>query len=66
MTPRQDRVINSLRKRRDCVGAWLITSAAVGLLLLQAAAPKTNCCLVAASNTGETLLSLFSELAKGI
>ncbi len=52
--------------RRDHAGVWLITSAMVGLLLLQAVAPSVSCCTVPAGHNGGSFLSAFSSLAIGI
>lgn len=66
MIPRPDKTAIKTALRRDHVGVWLITSAMVGLLLLQAVAPSVSCCTVQVGHQASAFLIALSSLAAGI
>lgn len=66
MNPSPDKAAVKSAARRDHAGAWFITSAMVGLLLLQAVATRIGCCAVLAEQGSNLFLTALSTLASGI
>ena len=65
MSASPDKAAVETAARRDHVGAWLVTSAMIALLLLQAVASRVSCCIPGEPNSG-ALLTALSTLASGI
>lgn len=64
--PSFEKVVAKVITPSEHVGAWLVTSAMVGLLLLQIVAPHVGCCTVSPDQSSGVALTALSTLASGI